>query len=166
MLWRVTTKTCDPKALDFCKLWLSRYDYDSLRQIAIRRGKLGYGIYGWCDYDGTYARPYSLTLHIPGPFPYNAVTKEPPVYLPIDIDKLPSGQVVASHNVSKKNKVVKVKLETHTVLETAAHALIFLFGHELHHYLSAEEQVPTQDTEKNADEYGNLLLDEYSNFVQ
>jgi len=161
MLWRVTTKTCNPKALEFCKLWLLRYDYDNIDHIAIKKGKPGYGIYGWCDYNPDIPRPFTLALHIPGPFPHTAITKEPSLEVPIKIE-IPEGQTVASHNVSISKSLVKVKLVTHTPLKTSAEALVFLFGHELHHFLASDGQVTTEDTEKEADNYGKLLLDEYA----
>ena len=161
----MTTKTCDPKALEFCKVWLSRYDYDNIDHISVKKGKSGYGIYGWCDYNADLARPYTLALHIPGPFPHVAVTKEPSIKVPVTF-AIPPGQVVASHNVSISESTVKVKMETHTNLNNCAEALVFLFGHELHHFLASDGQVDSDDTEKAADTYGKLLLDEYIKYLK
>ena len=163
MRWNVTTSKLSKEALDFCKVWLSKFDYDSLETVNVKRGKSGYGVYGWCDYVAENSRPYTLSLFIPGPFPYTVTTKEPSVKLKLyDLNRtIPDSQTVASRNISQYDETVTVKLETRTTLKDSSEGLVFLFGHELHHYLASDDKVTADDTEKNADEYGRLLLSRF-----
>lgn len=163
MRWNVTTSKLPKEALDFCKVWLSKFDYDSLETVNVKRGKSGYGVYGWCDYVAENSRPYTLSLFLPGPFPYIVTTKEPSVKLKLyDLNRtIPDSQTVASRNISQYDETVTVKLETRTILKDFSEGLVFLFGHELHHYLASDDKVTAEDTEKNADEYGRLLLSRF-----
>jgi hypothetical protein len=163
MRWNVTTSKLSKEALDFCKVWLSKFDYDSLETVNVKRGKSGYGVYGWCDYVAENSRPYTLSLFIPGPFPYTVTTKEPSVKLKLyDLNRtIPDSQTVASRNISQYDETVTVKLETRTTLNDFSEGLVFLFGHELHHYLASDDKVTAEDTEKNADEYCRLLLSRF-----
>jgi len=168
MNWRISTKLCDESALDFCKVWLYKFDCDSMSHVKVKRGKYGFGVYGWLDHIDGANRPYEMVLHIPGPYPFRVATKEPPLVLPLPGLKksIPSGQVITSRNVCLKEQTVSVKLESSLMVNTPGEALVFLFGHELHHYLVAEEQIDAEDTEKNADMYGNLLLDRFRKIVK
>lgn len=165
MNWLVTTKSVSTDAIDFCRSWLSLFECDSLDRIVLNKGKSGYGVYGWCDYIPDKPRPYEIYLKIPGPFPFTVSTKEPSVKFKLyGLRKvIPDFQTVCSTNVDPLEETVKVRLETKVVLNTSEEALAFLFGHELHHYLCAEGQLDSEDTEYNADVYGRLLLDRYRN---
>ena len=163
MRWVVTTNKVDRDALSFCKDWLYKFDCDTLSHVSIKRGRPNYGVYGWCDFNDSRDRPFDLCLHIPGPFPFSVTTKESSVKLKVYglQDSIPSSQNVASRNVSQDDETVTVKLETRTELYNWGEGLVFLFGHELHHYLVADGSLLSEDTEKNADDYGRLLLDRY-----
>ena len=163
MNWVVTTKSVSQDAIEFCRTWLALFECDSLERIVLNRGKVGYGVYGWCDYIPENPRPYEIYLKVPGPFPFTVSTKEPSVKFKIyGLSKaIPDDHVISSTNVDRSEETVKVRLETKTILNSPDEGLVFLFGHELHHYLSAEDQLETEDSEYNADAYGRLLLDRY-----
>lgn len=168
MRWRVTTTSADPRALEFCKRWVWKFDCDALSSVSVKRGRKGYGVYGWCDYIPGEARPYYIQLHIPGPFPYTVVTKEASAKLKVYglQEAIPENQSVASRNVCTEDETVEVRFETRTVLCDAAEGLVFLFGHELHHYLAGDGHFSSKDNEYNADGYGRLLLDRFRNIVR
>lgn len=163
MRWKVTTNTATQNAITFCKTWLYKFDCESLSQVTVKRGKPGYGVYGWCDFDNSRSREFEITLHIPGPFPFTVVTKESKLKLKVYGlgDAVPPAQSVASRNVSLSDETVTVCLETRTTLEDHSEGLVFLFGHELHHFLVSDGSIEAEDTEHNADSYGRLLLDRY-----
>lgn len=163
MRWTVTTSSIPDKGLDFCKRWLNKFNYDSLSEIRVSKGKSGYGVYGWCDYNDEKSRPYSIQLFVPGPFPFTVTTKQPSIRLKLYglNDAIPDNQTIASRNVCSEDETVTVKLETKIVLNNFSEGLIFLFGHELHHYLSSDDHITADDTENNADDYGRFLLSKF-----
>ena len=163
MRWTVTTNSVSNSAVMFCKSWLGMFNCESLDRIVLKRGKLGYGVYGWCDYIDTKSRPYEIVLHVPGPFPHSVSTNQPSILMKVYglRSSIPDGQTPKSKDFSLLDETVKVRLETRTILKSSDEGLAFLFGHELFHYLSSEDQIDDENTEDNADAYGRLLLDRF-----
>jgi len=161
MYWSVTTNSVSNSAIMFCKSWLGLFNCETLDRVVLKRGKPGYGVYGWCDYVDSKARPYELVLHVPGPFPHSVRTTQPAITMKVyGLRSLtPDGQTPKSKDFSFQDETVKVRLETRTVLNNSDEGMVFLFGHELFHYLAGENQIDDENNERNADAYGRLLLD-------
>ena len=148
MRWLIRTRKPAADALDFCREYSRSYDLFQLKSVRLERGEKPYGVYGWLDYSGDSSGwdKYTMTLHIPGPFPYRVYIREPLL------------DPVHSENVITTPRGIVFTVRD---LQTRSEGLTWLYGHELFHYLASTNQVRANNTEYNADHFANSVLDKY-----
>ena len=145
MRWLIRTRKPAAKALNFCKEFLQRYDPSQLRSIKLDKGITPYGVYGWGDESPEHPwEPYNIVLHLPGPFPCKISTREAEAYSGKDRIKTSRGVVFSVRYLNNRSE-----------------GLVWLFGHEIFHYLASTKQIDFKNTERNADHFGSSILDEY-----
>ena len=152
MRWLIRTRRPAAAPLDYCRAYAREYDLFYLKSIKLEKGKQPYGVYGWLDFlddDPKGWDKYSMTLHIPGPFPYRVSTREPKT------------------SSEKEDTVTTSRGVLFTVrdLNNRSEGLVWLFGHELFHYLASTKQTNLRNTEYHADHFANSVLDRYRDKV-
>ena len=147
MRWLIRTRRPAADALSFCKDYSRKYDLFNLNSIRIEKGEKPYGVYGWLDYadDPSGWDKYVMTLHIPGPFPYRISTREP-------------SSALKTENIVTTTRGINFSVRD---LQTRSEGLVWLFGHELFHYLASTRQIDSKNNEYNADHFANSVLDKY-----
>jgi hypothetical protein len=69
-------------AIDWARDLFALYDTTQLARIHIGKGRgRAVGVYGRCTYPGADVPVYSITCHVPDPFPRLIPTQRSPVYL-------------------------------------------------------------------------------------
>jgi len=148
--------------LKFCSEHLASFDLSDLNHVSIFRGKPYFGVYGFMECSSSRGRsPCHINTYIPGPFPYELTSLRTPLILKIESANIPSDAYVASRNVSIDRSEVRVSLRSRVLLNCQDEGFVWILGHEFFHYLTHTDQLDKPDTENNADEYGNFLLEQW-----
>jgi len=163
MKWRCRLKDSpSQECFNFCSDHARKYSISLLNHVQVMRGRAHFGVYGFMECSPSPARqPCFISVYIPGPFPYELTSLRNPLILKIQDVDLPKDAYVASRNVSVDKNEVRVSLRSKVHLCSQEEALVWIFGHEFFHYLTYTEQIDKPDTENNADEYGNFLLEHW-----
>ena len=166
MKWKTRLKS--PPSSDvfsFCERHAESFDISNLREVSVFRGRKNFGVYGFMECEESSRRqPCHIALYLPGPFPYELTSLRNPIMLKIDPKGIPDDAYVASRNVCVDKSEVRVSLRSKVYLSNQDDAAVWLFGHEFFHFLTHTNQVDSLDTENNADEYGNFLLERWKLF--
>ena len=131
MRWKIELPEKPLSALKFCKKASSRFNTKQINQVRVRPGRRGMGVYGICE--GCRDFGYRISCAVPGPFPFRVKLNKP---------------------------FIKVQLEYET-LNNIDEAFVWIFGHELFHFLRFTSQFKGVNDEINADKFGSRLLSEF-----
>jgi hypothetical protein len=150
--------------LDWARDLFARYDTTQLSSILIGKGRgRAAGVYGRCTYP-TPAKPYySITCHVPGPFPYRIPTRRTPIYRQPDggWPAIPVGCAEGLSCHAEKGGVVREwkRVIGYTHALTQEEGLVWIVGHEAFHFLRRTKQVPGRNTEIEADKFADEQLE-------
>ncbi len=156
-------------ALPWIKSYAAKFDLSKLSCIYISHGetKKYIGIYGWCKYPNVGERKKCrLTLYLPGPFPFNVLAegkgyiyKDPISGWP----PLPTGSIILAKGRRMHEGVRKYwkRIAAYTTISNYNEGLVFVFSHEISHFLRYTKQIPGRNVESQADEFADKMLEEY-----
>ena len=166
-------KTRAAQALIWIRKFLARYDTSRVGWLRIdfgreRRDRLGRvyyrfrGLYGRCWYPSRGQPTIRLSCQVPGPFPFEIVTRKKPVYRNPDGTWPPEakrcrGPIQKDPASGRQWKRVYGK----TTVRDLNEGIVWIFAHEAFHWLRKTGQVPGRNNEIEADAYADRLLEEF-----
>lgn len=150
-------------ALDWARDLFARYDTTELASIRIDKGRgRATGVYGRCTYPTADVPYYSITCHVPGPFPCSITTRRLPIYRQPDggWPEIPAGCVEGLSCRAEQGGVVREwkRIIGYTGVLTQEEGIVWIVAHEAYHYLRRTRQVPGRNTEIEADKFADKQL--------
>ena len=151
-------------AIDWARDLFALYDTTQLASIRIGKGRgRAIGVYGRCTYPGAEVADYSITCHVPGPFPCRIPTRRSPVYRQPDGSwpTIPRGCDEGLSCRAEKGGVVREwkRVIGYTETLTQEEGIIWIVAHEAYHFLRRTKQVSGRNTEIEADKYADEQLE-------
>jgi hypothetical protein len=149
--------------LDWARDFFARYDTSDLSTIRIGRGRgRATGVYGRCWYPTPGSPRYRISCQLPGPFPTQIPTRQPPSYRQADGSwpPLPTGCVEGLSCRAEKGVVVREwkRVIGYTEVHTRDEGLIWIVAHEAFHFLRHTRQITGRNTEIEADRFADEQL--------
>lgn len=156
------------RALGYMREFLDCYG-DGISLVTIRHdlepGYVGgyYGVAGYCHYPNTPrgVTSYRLRLDVVGPFPTRIHIARHPVYARLGQEPVPDhgcSLTGARHVMRRGEPWVRYEQYGMITLHTLNEGLVWILGHEWHHYATHSRRLRKRNTEINADEYGVVML--------
>lgn len=149
--------------LDWARDLFAHYDTTELSSILIGRGRgRAVGVYGRCSYTTEDAPYYSITCHVPGPFPCHITTRRSPVYrrpdgawpaIPVGCTE---GLICWADKGGVRREWKRVIGYTETL--TPEEGMVWIVAHEAFHFLRRTKQVGGRNTEIEADNFADEQL--------
>jgi hypothetical protein len=160
------------QAVAWCQTFAKGYDCSSVEWIRLDTGRHlpgrrpPQGVYGRCYYPSRDRRTFRVSCQVPGPFPHRLISKRQPLYEGRDPAWLSIPRGWESNGVGEAVRpdgtVVRWNsVFAYTRLATQAEGIIWIFGHEMFHFLRRSRQIPGRNGEWQADIFGDALLQAY-----
>ena len=171
--WSISLPEPPMQAIDWCKLQLQEWDCSKFSRVTITKGKPTYGtVYGHCYYPQKgKVETYRISCQVPGPFPGVLRVRKPPAYFEpsqtdveeLECDLMGEGMTIGAHcSATNKGKVTYwLRVTGETKVETLAEGVVWIFGHELFHFLRKSKQISGRNVEHQADKFGDDLLEKW-----
>ena len=161
------------RSLDWIREFLAGYDISLLGWLRIdlgreyrdrlgRRYRKYRGIYGRCWYPTESQPTIRLSCQVPGPFPFDIVTRRKPVYRNTDGSwppeaKLAKGPIVKAPGSSRQWK----RVYGTTRVQTLDEGVVWIFAHEAFHWLTKTRQLKGRNNEIEADAFADNCLETF-----
>lgn|GEM_PF-1222594 len=164
--WLIDLKTHRaPEGLAWIRQFAAGYDLSQLESIRIEKGRSrkAVGVYGKC-YFPTENRPfYRLHCVVPGPFPCSIHIRRPPLYMREDgtFPPTPAGCIRGVRCIDRRTGRQWYRIIGQTPLLDADEGVVWIFAHEIFHFLRRTRQIPGRNNEIQADAYGDAMLEAF-----
>lgn len=164
--WMIDLKTHRaPQGLAWIRQFAAGYDLSQIEVIRIEKGRSrkAVGVYGKCFFP-TQDRPlYRLHCVVPGPFPCSIHIRRPPLYMREDgtFPPTPAGCIRGVRCIDRRTGRQWYRIIGQTPLLDADEGVVWIFAHEIFHYLRRTRQIPGRNNEIQADAYGDALLEAF-----
>jgi hypothetical protein len=164
MRWIIDLDGDQPLALSWAREFFSDFDTSKVSWIRVDRGRGRYrGAYGRCWYPDRRIPFYRISCQVPGPFPYDIVTRKPPLYALPDgsLPPLPAGTKAGERVRDLRTGREWLRVIGYTRLRNLDEAIVWVLAHEAFHFLRRSKQIPGRNTEIQADHFADETLTFY-----
>ncbi len=148
-------------ALGWVKALAAQFDLSRVAWIRIDMGRGRYrGVYGRCWWPTKKLPMFRISCQVPGPYPTVVQTVRKPLYPGPDgrWPPVPKGCHVRGYGRDPRTGRVWLKLGAQTLLRDINEGIVWIFGHELYHFLRQTRQIAGRNTEAYADEFADWCL--------
>jgi hypothetical protein len=171
--------------LNFCKVWLSKFDTKKLDAVRIDNGRHNYQtFYGRCHYPKKGKRNYIVSCQINEGivFPFKRQQRRSPIYLMKDneiieganelyeqmtnpLTRNPKFELGAHcSSMSPKGETKWVRVYEYETYNSFDECIAAIFGHEIVHFLSKTKQIKFHNTEIQIDKFEDEFLKQYKTY--
>lgn len=148
-------------SLEWVRSFAEQFELSLVEWIRIDRGSGRFrGVYGRCWYPTRQRPTYRLSCQVPGPFPTSVETRQRPIYPRPDgtWPAIPRGLHPRGYGHDPRTGRVWLKLGARTLLADINEGIVWIFGHEMFHFLRRTRQIPGRNTEIEADAFADRCL--------
>jgi hypothetical protein len=149
------------EGLAWVRAFLEKYDTSRIEWVRIDRGRGRYlGVYGRCWYPNRERPTYRISCQVPGPYPTTVQTRQRPLYRRPNgtWPRVPKGCFVRGYGRDSRSGRVWLRLGAITRLENVNEGIVWIFGHEVFHFLRHCRQIDGRNTEIEADRFADEVL--------
>ncbi len=162
MRWIIGVDRAEAAAgLAWAKSFAAQFDLSRVEWVRIDMGRGRYrGVYGRCWWPTRDRPTFRISCQVPGPYPTVVETRRKPIYRQPDgtWPPVPRGCHVRGYGSDPRSGRVWLKLGAKTLLKNINEGIVWIFGHELFHFLRATKQIGGRNTEIHADAFGDWCL--------